>query len=78
MFIDVTAVSGASPTLELEAQNGPAADEAVFVHTRSAQITSIGKTLMKLANFGPWLRLVWSVDGEEASFTFEAKLTLKT
>ena len=78
LFIDVTAVSGVSPTLDFEVQTGAAADEAAFVHTRPAQITSAGKTLVKLANVGPWLRLAWSVDGEEPSFTFEAKLTLKT
>ncbi len=78
LFIDVTAVSGVMPTLEFEVQTGPAADEAAFVHTESAEITSAGKTLVKLANIGPWLRLVWTVGGEGASFTFEAKLTLKT
>ena len=52
--------------------------KAAFAHTKSAQITSAGKTLVKLANIGPWLRLSWSVGGEEPSFTFEAKLTLKT
>ncbi|MCY3824872.1 MAG: hypothetical protein OXG62_13515 [Nitrospinae bacterium] len=78
LFIDVTAVSGVTPKLDFEVQTGPAADEAAFVHTKSAQITSAGKTLVKLANIGPWLRLAWSVDGEEPSFTFEARLTLKT
>ncbi len=78
LFIDVTAVSGASPALDFEVQTGPADDEAVFVHTRPAQITSAGKTLVKLANVGPWLRLAWSVGGQEPSFTFEARLTLKT
>jgi len=78
LFIDVTAVSGASPALDFEVQTGPADDEAAFVHTKSSEITSVGKTLVKLANIGPWLRLAWSVDGQEASFTFEARLTLKT
>ena len=50
----------------------------LFVHTRPAQITSAGKILVKLTNIGPWLRLSWSVGGDEPSFTFEAKLTLKT
>ena len=50
----------------------------LFVHTKSARITSAGKTLVKLANIGPWVRLAWSVGGEEPSFTFEAKITLKT
>ena len=78
LFIDVTAVSGVAPVLDFEVQTGPAGDEAAFVHTESAEITSVGKTLVKLANIGPWLRLAWSVGGEGASFTFEAKLTLKT
>ncbi len=78
LFIDVTAVSGVTPKLDFEVQTGPAADETAFVHTKSSEITSAGKTLVKLANIGPWLRLAWSVDGEEASFNFEARLTLKT
>ena len=78
LFIDVTAVSGVTPQLDFEVQTGPAADEVAFVHTESSEITSAGKTLVKLANIGPWLRLAWSVDGEEPSFTFEARLTLKT
>lgn len=78
LFVDVTEASGTSPKLDFEVQTGPAADEVVFVHTKSAQITSAGKTLVKLANIGPWLRLAWSVGGEESSFTFEARLTLKT
>ena len=78
LFIDVTAVSGVTPKLDFEVQTGPAADEVAFVHTKSSEITSAGKTLVKLANIGPWLRLAWSVDGEEPSFNFEARLTLKT
>ena len=78
LFIDVTAVSGVTPKVDFEVLTGPADDEADFVHTESSQITSTGKTLVKLANIGPWLRLAWSVDGQEASFTFEVKLTLKT
>ncbi len=78
LFIDVTAVSGDSPKLDFEVRTGPEDDEVAFEHTKSAQITSAGKTLVKLTNIGPWIRLAWSVGGEEASFTFEAKLALKT
>ena len=78
LFIDVAAVTGASPALDFAVEAGPADDDPLFVHTRPAQITSAGKTLVKLTNIGPWLRLSWSVGGEEPSFTFEAKLTLKT
>ena len=77
LFIDVTAVSGDSPTLDFEVQTGPADDEVAFVHSESAEITSAEKILVKLVNIGPWLRLAWSIGGEEASFTFEAKLALK-
>lgn len=55
-----------------------AADEAAFVHARAARIDAAGKALLKLENFGPWLRLAWAVGGEGASFTFSAKLALKT
>ncbi|MCY4383920.1 MAG: hypothetical protein OXE44_12295 [Nitrospinae bacterium] len=78
LFIDVKVVSGASPTLDFEVQTGPADDEVAFVHTRPEQITSAGKTLVMLVNIGSWLRLAWSVGGEGSSFTFEARLALKT
>jgi len=78
LFIDVTAASGASPVLDLAVEVGPAADEAAFVHARAARIDAAGKALLKLENFGPWLRLAWAVGGEGASFTFSAKLALKT
>lgn len=78
LFIDVTAVAGASPALDLAVRVGPAADEAVFVHAKAARIDAAGRALLKLANFGPWLRLSWTVGGEGASFTFGAKLALKT
>ena len=77
-FINVTAASGASPTLDVAVEAGPADDEAAFVHTRAARIDAPGKTLLRLSNLGPWLRLSWRVGGEGASFTFGVRLALKT
>lgn len=78
IFIDVTAVSGSSPTLDFDVECGPADDEMAFIHTEPAQITAAGKTPVKLTNLGKWLRLSWDIGGSSPSFTFEAKITLKT
>ena len=77
LLIDVTAASGSSPTLDFDVECGPADDSLGYIHTEPAQITGTGKVLVKLANFGPWLRLVWTIGGGTPSFTFEAKLVLK-
>ena len=78
LFVDVSAASGSSPTLDLDVESGPADDELGYVHTEPAQITGTGKYLVKLTNLGAWLRLSWDIAGTTPSFTFEAKLTLKT
>ncbi|MEE9274870.1 MAG: hypothetical protein V3V62_06145 [bacterium] len=77
LLIDVTAVSGASPTLDLDVEAGGADDALGWVHTSTPQITGTGKVLVKLENLGPWLRLAWTIGGGTPSFTFEAKLVLK-
>jgi len=78
LFIDTTAVSGSAPTLDFDLESGPADDETGFLHTEPAQITGTGKTLVKLTNLGKWLKLSWDIAGTTPSFTFEAKITLKT
>ena len=78
IFIDVTAASGASPTLDFDIEAGPADDALGYIHTGAAQITGTGKTLVRLTNFGKWLRLSWDIAGSSPSFTFEAKLAVKT
>ncbi len=78
LYIDTAAASGSSPTLDFDVECGPADDEMGFIHTEPAQITAAGKTLVKLTNLGEWLRLSWDIAGGSPSFTFEAKLTLKT
>ena len=78
LFIDTTAVSGSSPTLDFDVECGPADDEMAFIHTEPSQITGTGKTLVNLTNLGKWLRLSWDIGGSGPSFTFEAKITLKT
>ncbi len=78
LYIDVTAASGTAPTLDFDVEAGPADDELGFIHTGPAQITAAGKVLVKLTNLGEWFRLSWDIGGTTPSFTFEAKLTVKT
>ena len=78
VFIDVTAAGGTNPTLSFDVECGPEDGALGFIHTQPAQITGTGKTLVKLANIGPWLRLRWTLGGTNPSFTFSAVLALKT
>ena len=78
LFLDVTAASGTSPTLDFDVESGSADDALGYIHTEPAQITAAGKTLVKLTNIAPWLRLAWQIGGSSPSFTFTAKLSLKT
>ena len=70
--------SGGSPTLDFDIEAGPADDALGYIHTEPAQITGTGKTLVKLTNLGKWFRLSWDIGGSSPSFTFEAKLAVKT
>ncbi len=78
LFVEVDGVSGSDPTLDLDVECGPADDDLAYLHTEPPRITGTGKTLVKLANIGEWLRLSWEMGGGNPSFTFGAKLVLKT
>jgi len=79
LFIDITAVSGTSPTLDITVEVGPESDDLYPAHTTVSQITTTGKVPpVKLTNFGEWLRLKMVVGGTSPSFTLKAIFQGKT
>ena len=81
MVINVTAVSGTTPSLTVNFQTcysapgsgtAPAAANCV-THTASAAITATGVYLIKpLANFARWNNVSYTITGTTPSFTFSA------
>lgn len=79
VFINVTAVSGTSPTLNLYVDTYDFLSGQWFQHPVSiAQITAAGNTLVQLTNFGEQIRLRWQVGGTSPSFTFSASVVAKS
>lgn len=69
VFLDVTAASGTSPTLDVKIQvadpNGAYYDLASF-----AQKTAAGREAKQIANFGQNAKIVYTIGGTTPSFTF--------
>lgn len=77
VFVDITAVSGTSPTLSVEYQYSPDGSRW-FTHTASAQQTAIGKVAMKLVgNIGRIGRIQYWIGGTTPSFTFQVDFEVK-
>ena len=70
--IDVTAVSGTSPsmTVNVVTCSDSGTSNCGFVHTASSAITATGKTLLKVNNFGRFVRIEYTISGTSPSFTF--------
>lgn len=76
VFLNVTAISGTSPTLDVKMQITPKASPAAgdwydLEGGSFTQVTAIGKQVLSLVNFGHWLRFVYTVGGTSPSITFE-------
>lgn len=77
LLIDITAVSGTSPTLDIAAQtkiNGTWVD---IPGVTIAQQTAVNTLAVALTNFGKDIRLDMTVGGTTPSFTFSAHLLVK-
>jgi hypothetical protein len=80
LFVDVTAVSGTTPTMNLyvdtydfnSGQWYPVPSVAI------AQQTAVGTLDVALTNFGEQIRLRWVVGGTTPSFTFQASVVPKS
>ena len=74
LAIDVTAVSGTTPsmTVNFVTCTDSGTSNCGFVHTASSAITATGKTLLKVNNFGRFVRIEYTITGTSPSFTFSA------
>lgn len=82
VFINVTAVSGTSPVLNVKAQMTPnhakaSAGTWTDEGTNSGDITATGLYMFKITNFGSWLRFYATITGTTPSFTLEIIVVLK-
>lgn len=74
IMIDVTAVSGTSPSMTVNFVDceDSGTTKCGYVHTASSAITATGKTLLKVNNFGRFTRVEFTITGTSPSFTFSA------
>jgi hypothetical protein len=75
LLIDITAVSGTSPTLNVVVESF-VGGQWVTIETLTQQ-TAAGKVVVKLTNFGKQIRLRWTVGGTAPSFTFSSHFLVK-
>ena len=73
VLLDVAAVSGTSPTLDLVIETSPDKSNW-FTHATFSQKTAAGKDLKTLSNLGKYLRARWTIGGTTPSVTFSATL----
>lgn len=79
LLVEVSAVSGTSPTLDVKLQTSP--DGASWFDLPGgalAQITASGNYALKVANFGRFIRVAYSIGGTTPSFAFKATFVGKT
>jgi hypothetical protein len=71
-YVDVTAASGTNEELLLTAQSSP--DNVTFydISTYDPMIVKTGQYVFRLATFGKYLKLKYTISGTSASFTFSA------
>ena len=76
LLLDIAAVDGTSPTLDLVIETSP--DKVNwFEHTTFTQKTDAGKDLLTLSHLGKFIRARWTIGGTTPSFTFSVALVGK-
>lgn len=77
IYIDVTSVSGTNPSMTLTMQSSY--DNSNWFDTGSSvTITSTGKTVIPIANFGLYIRFNRTLSGTDPSFTYSIVFLGKT
>lgn len=69
IFVDVTAVSGTSPTLTIIIESQDPVSLKYAEITRKENITTIGTYAIQISNFGNKIRVRWILGGTTPSFT---------
>ncbi len=70
LFLDVTAASGTTPTLDVIVETRTAAGTARTVGSAFAQKTAVSSERKSFAGFGDEYRVRWTIAGTTPSFTF--------
>lgn len=79
VMVDVTAVSGTSPTLDVDIEVSPDGGTTWFVAASFTQWNNTtGKKLLALTTCGSLFRVAYKLGGTSPSFTFAAWYTLKS
>ncbi len=73
VLLDVTAVSGTTPSLTVTLETS-ADGTSWFTHTAFTAKTAAGKDALKLANLGSYVRVSYAISGTTPSFTFSVVL----
>ena len=71
VYIDVTAISGSSPTLDVTVEGSDASDGNFALLATEAQSTATGAQVLPITNFGEWIRVVSTIGGSTPSVTFK-------
>jgi len=78
-FLNVSAVSGTNPTLDVEIQTLDPASGEYFTLVTFTQATGVTKEMKKVTDgLGRRLRVVWTIGGTNPSFTFSVGAVFKT
>jgi len=79
-WVDVTAESGTSPTLDIAIQDGPTAAGpfATVASGAITQITAVGVTRHVVTDCGPFVRLNMVLGGTSPDFTFTVDAVFET
>ena len=78
VVVDVTAVSGTSPTLDITVQTS--ADNSIWATlTTFTQITSVSTNIKFISNIGKYVRVKYTIGGSSTpTFTMTSKISVKT
>ncbi len=77
--LNVTAVTGTSPTMTVSFQTSDDNADWYNLGDAFAGVTAVAKqNALRLTNVGRYLRAVWTIGGTTPSFTFTLKLVAKS
>lgn len=79
IYLKVTAATGTTPTLDVKVQTSHDGSDWYDMGSSFTQITAAATpAVLKITNFGPFIRLVYTIGGTDPSFTFVARVAAKT
>ncbi|MEW6095740.1 MAG: hypothetical protein AB1567_04330 [bacterium] len=76
IFLNITAVSGTYPTLDVTIKYSPD-NENWYTHTSFSQKTTTGKDSLRLTGIGSYLKIEYTIGGMTPSFTFSVDIIFK-